>query len=293
MRLNKTITGKVLDAESKRPVIAELSIGVKGKSSFESHTNNMGQFTVTISDAAECTVSVHAMGFEILEDTIEVSASSPNYVEILLTPAIKMTMDGKVLGGPPDHEVPLTATLTVYVNSDFIKADSALAFNGTYKESFTNFGWYIIDFSAPGFLDARDTVWVMNSSRKVFHKDFHLTPLDSKLTTALNNIEFDFGKSSLRPESYTELDYVSQFLKRNPDKLIQITGHTDNSGQASYNLMLSRARAQAVADYLRAKGVSVDQVSIEAYGAQKLIDSTTSAAARAKNRRAELVLVNK
>jgi outer membrane protein OmpA-like peptidoglycan-associated protein len=202
-------------------------------------------------------------------------------------------MDGKVFGTTPFEAKPLDATLTVYVNSDFIKEDSTVVSQGRYSEAFTNFGWYIIDFSAPGFADARDTIWVMNSNRQVIHKDYYLVPLDSKLTTALNDIHFNFDESTLHPDCYVELDYLGQFLKHNPDKQVVITGYTDNRGPKEHNLSLSNARAHSVVEYLKAKGVSSDQLVLKANGDSNPIDTNTTMTGAAKNRRVELLVINK
>lgn len=288
-----TITGKVFDGETKNPVIATLSLSINGLRPIEVKSDSLGQFSVFIPEVSKCTIQVHAQGFEDEEETIEISEAASNYVEIALTPIIKLTMDGTVYGGLEGSEKPLDATMTVYVNSDFIKEDSVTVLSGRYTESFTNFGWYIIDFSAPGYANTTDTIWVMNTSRKTIHKDYHLIPLDSKIPTALSNIQFDFNQTELNPNSFTELNYVAQFLKHNPTKQIRITGHADNLGPKEYNLIVSESRATAVGKYLVARGVNADQLITKAFGAQRPIDTNATIDGRAKNRRVELVVTDK
>lgn len=291
--LSKTVTGKVLDQDTNLPVVASLKISVNGFSPVEAMSDSLGQFSVSLPDATSCIITVEAKGFDSQEETIEISNASTNYVEIYLAPQVKLTMEGKVFGSTPFEEKPLDGTVTVYLNSDFIKEDSAVVSQGRYSEAFTNFGWYIIDFSAPGFADARDTVWVMNSNRKVLHKDYYLVPLNSKLTTALNNIQFNFDQSTLNPDSFVELDYLGQFLKHNPDKQVEITGYTDNRGPKEYNMILSKARAQSVVEYLKAKGVNSDQLISKANGDSNPIVSNANAVGAARNRRVELLVTSK
>src|SRR5690606_19687271 len=62
---------------------------------------------------------------------------------------------------------------------------------------------------------------------------------------ALRNVFFDTGKSTIRPESYPELDRLVQLLKDVPTLKIELSGHTDNTGSATSNLKLSQDRAQA------------------------------------------------
>ena len=65
-------------------------------------------------------------------------------------------------------------------------------------------------------------------------------------TITLENIFFDFGKSTLKEESFKELDELYTFMSENKDKKIEISGHTDNVGKANENLILSRNRARNV-----------------------------------------------
>lgn len=292
-RLNRTITGKVFDGETKTPVFATLLVSIGGLNTIEAKSDSLGQFSMTIPEATKCIIQVHAQGFEAEEETIEISESAASYLEIALTPIVKLTLEGTVYGGLKGNEKPLDATMTVYINSDFIKEDSIAVLNGRYKESFTNFGWYIIDFSAPGYAAATDTIWVMNTSRKTIHKDYHLVPLDSKIPTVLSDIQFDFNQSKLNPNSFTELNYLAQFLKHNPTKQIEITGHADGAGSKEYNLAISELRATTVANYLMSRGVSADQLVSTAFGAERPIDTNSTSNGRARNRRVELVVTDK
>jgi len=292
-RMSRTITGKVFDGETRLPVVAALTVNASGFSRIEAKSDSLGEFSISIPDATKCTIEVHAEGFDGVEETFEISESAKNYIEIPLTPTVKLTLDGTVFGGQTENEMPVDATLTVYINSDFIKADSIKVLNGRYTESFTNFGWYIVDFSAPGYENTTDTIWVMNTSRKTIHKDYHLVPLDSKIPTALNNIQFGLNRSELTADCFTELNYVAQFLKHNPAKRIEIAGHADSSGSNEYNLILSQARATAVVSYLTGRGVSADQFIIKAFGSQQPIDNNSTTSGRARNRRVELVITDK
>lgn len=280
------------DEETKLPLVAKLSITVEGFSSVDAMTDSTGSFSVTLPESTKCTIVVSAIGFDSKEETVTISESSSNYVEIKLTPVVKVTLEGTIFGSE-SSELPLDATLKVYLNSDFVVEDSAMVVNGRYSESFTDFGWYIIDFSAPGYANARDTIWVMNSHQRNIHKDYHLVPLDSKLSIALTNIHFKFASTAPSPDAYVELNYLSDFLRHNLSKQIEIIGHTDNSGPAEYNLTLSRSRAEAIASYLMERGVKSDQIITVGYGGKKPIDSNVTAAGKANNRRVELVLSDK
>ncbi len=104
----------------------------------------------------------------------------------------------------------------------------------------------------------------------------------------LRGVNFETGKSALKPESYTILDIVAGSLIGNPDIRIEIAGYTDNTGTAAVNTRLSQARAEAVRAYLVSKGVHLERMIARGYGPANPVATNTTAAGRAQNRRVEL-----
>lgn len=109
-------------------------------------------------------------------------------------------------------------------------------------------------------------------------------------------IYFEYDQAELHPRALKQLEIVSGMLKADPDKKLQIAGHTDAKGTDNYNITLSQARAEYVKQKLVALGVSEDQISTQALGkAQPLgpnlkADGTDDPEGRSKNRRAEIYL---
>jgi OOP family OmpA-OmpF porin len=99
---------------------------------------------------------------------------------------------------------------------------------------------------------------------------------------------FEFNSTKIAEDNYAGLNVVADFLKENENITVRVEGHTDSVGTKAYNQGLSERRANAVADYLIAKGVNVNQVSTKGYGFSKPVASNKTAAGRAKNRRTEL-----
>jgi hypothetical protein len=106
----------------------------------------------------------------------------------------------------------------------------------------------------------------------------------------LNNILFEIGKSVLLPKSFEELDSLAQYLKQYSKLLIEISGHTDNTGTDKDNQLLSENRAKAVADYLIMKGIDKTRVSFKGYGSINPIVSNNTDEGKAKNRRVEIII---
>ncbi len=104
---------------------------------------------------------------------------------------------------------------------------------------------------------------------------------------ARNTIEFDSGSATIRNASFSLLDQLARTARRCATFSVRIEGHTDNTGDPSANLRLSRARANAVVGYLIAQGVASDRLRALGFGSDRPIASNATAEGRARNRRIE------
>jgi outer membrane protein OmpA-like peptidoglycan-associated protein/tetratricopeptide (TPR) repeat protein len=108
----------------------------------------------------------------------------------------------------------------------------------------------------------------------------------------LKNIFFDVGKSEIKNESVSELEKIRELLANNPSLKVQINGHTDNTGNAASNKVLSLKRAQAVVDYLISKGVDAPRLSAKGFGSERpLVSNDDETEGREINRRTEIEIV--
>ncbi len=107
------------------------------------------------------------------------------------------------------------------------------------------------------------------------------------LQKAMQGIEFETGKATIKPKSFPLLDQIAQTFIENSSYIIEVQGHTDNTGKADLNKKLSDKRAHAVMDYLVKKGVPADRMSAHGYGPDVPIADNKTKAGRAKNRRVE------
>jgi outer membrane protein OmpA-like peptidoglycan-associated protein len=105
-----------------------------------------------------------------------------------------------------------------------------------------------------------------------------------------SGITFDTNKSTVKPEMRPALDEVAKTLVSYPSTFIDVTGHTDSTGNDAINQPLSEQRAAAVADYLQYQGVQRARVATRGYGAQFPVASNETEAGRAQNRRVEIRL---
>jgi outer membrane protein OmpA-like peptidoglycan-associated protein len=108
---------------------------------------------------------------------------------------------------------------------------------------------------------------------------------------ALEGIQFDVNKDTIKPASRKTLDHAAEVLKKYPDIRVEIGGHTDATGSRDLNLDLSRRRAKSVKRYLVGKGVDDKRVETRGYGPDKPVSDNDTAAGRTKNRRIEFTII--
>jgi outer membrane protein OmpA-like peptidoglycan-associated protein len=116
-----------------------------------------------------------------------------------------------------------------------------------------------------------------------------------KIQEEINDIPtiyFDFDKSMLRSVHKSELERTAIMLKRMPNLMLNIEGHTDQRGEEAYNQTLSERRAQVVKDYLKNRGVEDNRLESQWFGKTKPIHNcdevTCTPAMHQLNRRTEL-----
>ncbi|MGB6269201.1 MAG: OmpA family protein, partial [Olleya sp.] len=111
-----------------------------------------------------------------------------------------------------------------------------------------------------------------------------------KLNAYAKTILFDSGKSSFQQRTYPVLQDITAILKEYPNSNFTIEGHTDSQGAKASNQSLSDRRAKAVLDYLVENGIASSRLNSYGFGEDYPIDSNTTSAGRANNRRVEVKL---
>lgn len=104
------------------------------------------------------------------------------------------------------------------------------------------------------------------------------------------NITFPVDQSDIKSDFYDVLDSVALVLKEYEKTLIDVTGHTDNTGAYEYNMRLSKRRANSVGDYLASRGVLRERILTQGVGPDYPVGDNSTAQGRQMNRRVELVL---
>ena len=168
-----------------------------------------------------------------------------------------------------------------------------MAEGGKYGQEVPSTGQYGLTASAAGYLNGTDSVNLIADDAASGIRNIFLSPIEVGATVRLKNIYFDFDKTTLKPESYVELNKVVDFLKQNATVEIEIEGHTDSKGADEYNQNLSQGRSQSVVDYLASQGIDSGRLKAHGYGESKPIDSNDTEEGRANNRRVEFTVLKK
>lgn len=107
-------------------------------------------------------------------------------------------------------------------------------------------------------------------------------------TFTLNNVFFDVGKATLRPQSDKELNELAECMKQQKTMTIEVAGYTDNVGSDANNQKLSQDRAESVRTYLLKKGIAAERIKAKGYGSSNPVAPNDSPQGRQQNRRTEI-----
>jgi len=154
---------------------------------------------------------------------------------------------------------------------------------------------FLVTFYHPGF-DAQ-TFEIPGENREDVVAKFGqilFVPIPKKNTVIkIDNIYFDYNKSSIKEESFDILNTIADYLKTNSTIKVEMSAHTDSRGGDAYNLKLSQRRAQSVVNHLTKLGVKKSRMVPKGYGEKKLVNECSNGVKcseedHQKNRRVEL-----
>jgi OOP family OmpA-OmpF porin len=147
------------------------------------------------------------------------------------------------------------------------------------------------DNDRDGVADATDVCPAEAETRNGYQDDDgcpdEIPEVVQQFTGTIEGITFATAKATIRPASKPTLDKAAAILADNPSVLIRIEGHTDDRGKRTRNLALSLERADAVRQYLVAKGISPERMITVGHGPDVPRDTNTTGPGRARNRRIE------
>ncbi|MBN2060438.1 MAG: OmpA family protein, partial [Deltaproteobacteria bacterium] len=106
--------------------------------------------------------------------------------------------------------------------------------------------------------------------------------------TFKGDVTFDTNSAVVKPGLYSEIDRVAGVLRRYPETLIRVEGHTDSVGTEEYNLDLSIRRANSVRDLIVQRGINASRIQPVGFGETTPVATNDTEAGRQLNRRVEI-----
>ncbi|WP_299253534.1 OmpA family protein [uncultured Cytophaga sp.] len=180
--------------------------------------------------------------------------------------------------------------IELYTKSNFYPIISE---DGMYSADIKSDSVIIIKTALTNYYPTIDTFKLVAQELKANYvsHSIELSKLEAGNNILLNNILFNRTSYVLLPSSTVPLKQLISVLNQYPTMLIELSGHTDNQGNAKQNLKLSQQRVETVKAYLVENGVNGDRIKTVGYGSQYPISSNDGELTRKLNRRVELRII--
>ena len=286
-----TISGYVRNLKNNRPLEVELQYLAVKEDTGWIHTNKDGFYEIVLNKRSLYEFSSIKEGFDLMVDTVDLSGTKGDLninKDFYLNP-LMMELSGFVYN--KKDNLPMSVELEIEkenMQTRNVWSDE----NGFYHTQIPSLGKYQFMGGKEGFMNLSDSLEVIEyDPYNGITKDLYLTPIEVGVTVRLNNIFFDFDKTTLRPESIPQLDRVVNFMLDNPTVKVEIGGHTDSKGSDEYNINLSQGRADAVVNYVINQGVDFSRIIAKGYGENLPVDTNSTDEGRQSNRRVEFKIL--
>jgi outer membrane protein OmpA-like peptidoglycan-associated protein len=233
---------------------------------------------------------------KLLEELFALPDDPEPEPEIIELPPVEelpnILIDGIILDAKMRFPLSAVVEITDIKTKKLVAITRTDSITGNYKFALENSGSYILDVRKEGYLYYSEPFIVPTLNEKqVIDQLVLLNKIEVNQIIILENIFFDTGKSTLKPESMAEINNVYKLMIDNPSMEIEISGHTDNVGSEALNKKLSLARANVVVQVLIKNGISPSRLTSAGYGYDYPIMPNTTAEGRAKNRRTEFKVI--
>uniref|UniRef100_A0A7C4XEC6 OmpA-like domain-containing protein n=1 Tax=candidate division WOR-3 bacterium TaxID=2052148 RepID=A0A7C4XEC6_UNCW3 len=280
------VIGKIYDAETKLPIVANITFPQTQLPATNSDTS--GMYSVILSPGTY-RLHIEATGYQFDEKVITLQEGDTKVVDIGLAKISveQATLMGKV--SDVESGAPLLAQIT-FVDSK-IPAKTTDQATGIYKVTVPP-GTYVVKVEAMDYIPETAPVVLNKDETKIQNFTLRKVPKVGE-RIILRGIYFDFNSAVIKPESYPVLDDAAKVLIAKPKMRVEIGGHTDSIGSDSYNMKLSYQRANAVKDYLvRYHNIDASRLEVRGYGESQPIADNRTKSGRDQNRRIEFKILS-
>ncbi|MDR1667918.1 MAG: OmpA family protein [Bacteroidales bacterium] len=289
-----SLTGHVTNLKTGKPVQAEIILKTAGtdEGRYRAVSDvNTGFYVITLEDKVNVDLTVRATDYFDHSEPLLLKniAGSESRKDV----SLQRSVTTYVLTGVVTDEAhqPVKALIIVTrPTEDQSRQTLEVDENGKYEFTDISAGPFLLEITAEGHFFINSAVDFGDSTLLV--RNFALKKIESGAKVVIENILFNTGNATLRPESFTELNKLVNLLKENATVKIEISGHTDNTGSAALNRKLSKNRALSVRNYLLSQGIAVERLEYEGYGFDRPIAPNDTEEGRSVNRRVEIEILD-
>ena len=297
-KLNRpyTLNGYITDLRTGRPVAAEILVKLSGRDDELYRTvsdESTGYYSLRIGDKDNFDLIARATTYFDHKEALPLKnvAEEMGNKNITLQKSVNMYVSTGLVKSESDGS-PLKANISASrLSSGQFVQNTVSDVKGKYDLILPDNGPFLMEVTSEGHFFANRVLQFTKDSMMVI-RNFNLRKMESGAKLVIENILFNTGNATLRPESFASLNKLVNLLKENPKIKIEVSGHTDNTGSAATNKSLSRNRALSVRNYLISQGIAAQRVNYEGYGFDRPVAPNTTAAGRAANRRVEIEILD-
>lgn len=242
--------------------------------------------------------TIHASGDRAFLNTVDPNSGMHNMdiYKINLPKELHQTKRVLVHGKTVDAETkePVRARVSFVKmnteNNETAGSDMSNPKSGKYMVSLAADSKYEVKAESPDYFDYSSIIDLAREDIDIKHQyDITIAPWkDSGEVYQIDEVLFETGKTQLKENARKELDTVVYMLKQQANSVVEVGGHTDNTGSKERNMQLSEKRAKTVAQYLMDKGIESWRINFKGYGPNKPVASNETEKGRRKNRRVEI-----
>ena len=290
------INGLLVDYASRIPLHGEIEVKDLATSEVVklATANRSGKYELQLPADKNYQIKSRSLDYRTYTDTLRLSKEMSGK-QITLDYSLNRLnrnnitfLKGKIKDGDSGDTISAQITITEYGGIPVIVYPKP----GSYDGVVSNGATYTLVAQKEGYLTYTVQIEIPDSTygRDVIH-DIALLKAEKGAKMVLNNIFFDFNKSTLRPESYKTLSLLLATLKNYQGMSIEISGHTDNVGSMTFNQKLSENRAAVVREYLIRNGIAAKRLNAVGKSFRQPIASNETDAGRQLNRRTEIKIL--
>ncbi|MFK7934198.1 MAG: OmpA family protein [Saprospiraceae bacterium] len=239
-------------------------------------TNPDGEAETEFKSDRQYIILASKEGYKPAEMTFStVGKTEPQKIEMLLEANACLTLYGTVKSQPYNTAIP-NATVVVVNECDGTEEVLRSNINGKFETCLPQGCDFSIRASQTGYENGATQVSTVKirGSRSLetqvlltaFTNDIVNEPIRMGTVIVLENIYYDFNKSSIRSGAARELDALVEMMQQYPSMEIEMIAHTDSRGSSKYNLDLSLRRAESAKRYLESRGISGSRIKTFGYG---------------------------